>query len=92
MRATEKQLKIIKFIEDILDVRYEGESLQEAYDFIGKYKKQAESNYRNYNYEGATIIDKSSFIRTGFPDYRNILKDIEFGENNDPFDWGVPNH
>ena len=92
MRATEKQQKIINFIEDMLDVRYEGESLQEAYDFIGKYKKQAESNYRNYNYEGATIINKNSFTYTGIPNYKCPLRNLEFAENNDPFDWGVPNH
>lgn len=42
---TEKQENLIKFIQDMLDLRFTGNSSREAYEFIGKHHRRAVSVY-----------------------------------------------
>ena len=75
-----KQYKIILFIEDILDIRFSGSKIQDAYDFIGDYKEEADIKYRRYDYNGAPKGE------------RRIIRDEDWLQNNTPDMWGVPNH
>jgi hypothetical protein len=50
---TASQKKIIKFIGDIIGERFDGNTYEEAYAFIGKWKSVAERNYQCYNYPNA---------------------------------------
>lgn len=51
--VTQGQKNIIKFIQDILEIKFCGNTYNDADKFIKQYKKQAESNYRHYNYKNA---------------------------------------
>lgn len=75
---TQGQWNIIKFIQDILETKFIGINYNDADNFIKKYKKIAESKYRNYDYKNAPK--------------RNQYKNEDWYERNTPDMYDIPNH
>lgn len=90
--VSQPQKKIIKFIETVLDktdiynyVKFNGKSYDEAYIFIGQWKKKAEEIHKNIKFKKQQEYynnKQKNYIRNGGIDW----------SKEDPSAWGVPNH
>ena len=83
---TKKQVKIIKFIEVNLGIKFEGKSTQDAYDFIGKYHEEANDHYK---FKGkAEHVRKAKRAEAAVQEWSDYYERI----GAVPSDYGVPNH